>query len=116
MFGTKLRRGIALAAMIVAVGACRFVLAEDHNHDHTMTFTVKGMCCEKEAGPVVKELEKVKGVAKVKADPKKGTLTIEPKPKTEPSPKEIWEAVEKAKVKPVKLATAHETFLKKPKK
>jgi copper chaperone CopZ len=116
MLRTMLRCGIALAAMMVALGSCRFVLAEDHNHDHTMTFTVKGMCCEKEAGPVVAELEKVKGVAKVKGDPTKGTLAIEPKPKTDPSPKEIWEAVEKAKVTPVKLATAHETFIKKPKK
>ena len=64
----------------------------------------------------MKELEKVKGVAKVKADPTKGTLTIEPKPKSEPSPKELWEAVEKAKVTPVKLAMAHDTFTKKPKK
>jgi len=87
-----------------------------HNHDHTITFTVKGMCCAKEADPCVKELEKVKGVAKVKADPKKGTLTIEPKPTSEPSPKELWEAVEKAKVTPVKLAMAHDTFTKKPKK
>jgi copper chaperone CopZ len=87
-----------------------------HNHDHTITFTVKGMCCSKEAEPAIKELEKVKGVAKVKADTKKGTLTIEPKSKSDPSPKELWEAVEKAKVTPVKLAMAHDTFTKKPKK
>jgi copper chaperone CopZ len=108
---------VAVVAMTAVVSWGVGILAEDpHNHDHTITFTVKGMCCDKEAAPCVKELEKVKGVAKVKADPKKGTITIEPKPKTDPSPKEIWEAVEKVKLTPVKLAMAHETFIKKPKK
>lgn len=118
----SLRLGAALAAVAgalvwnVAAMAQSKSSKDHHDHDHTITFTVKGMCCAKEAEPCVKELEKVKGVAKVKADPKKGTLTIEPKPKTEPSPKELWEAVEKAKVTPVKLAMAHESFTKKPKK
>lgn len=113
------------AAFAVAIGVMNWTLnampqgkssKDGHNHNHTITFTVKRMCCAKEAEPAVKELEKVKGVAKVKADPKKGTLTIEPKPKSEPSPKALWEAVEKAKVTPVRLAMAHEEFTKKPKK
>jgi copper chaperone CopZ len=82
----------------------------------TIVFTVKGMCCAREAAPCVKGLEKVKGVAKVTADTKKGTLTIEPKSKAEPSPKELWQAVENAKVTPVKLAMGGEKFTKKPKK
>ncbi len=117
MLTKMLRCGLALAAMTAALGYGAMALAQKpHDHDHTITFTVKGMCCEKEAGPCVKELEKVKGVGKVKADTKKQVLTIEPKPKTEPSPKELWEAVEKAKVTPIKLAMAHESFTKKPKK
>ena len=114
MLRKMLRSGMVLAAML-SWGV--YAIAQDHHdHDHTIKFTVKGMCCAKEAEPVVKELEKVKGVAKVKADPKTGVLTIEPKPKMDPSPKEIWEAVEKVKVTPVKLAMAHDTFIKKPKK
>ena len=118
----SLRLGVTFAAAAavfvwnVAAMAQSKPSKDHHDHDHTITFTVKGMCCAKEAEPCVKALEKVKGVAKVKADPKKGTLTIEPKPKSEPSPKELWEAVEKAKVTPVKLAMAHDTFTKKPKK
>lgn len=34
MLRTMLRCGIASTAMMVALGSCRFVLAEDHNHDH----------------------------------------------------------------------------------
>jgi len=122
MFTRTLSLGVALLATAAVLSWSLSAMAQGkssqgpHDHDHTITFTVKGMCCANEAGPCVKELEKVKGVAKVKADTKKGTLTIEPKPKNEPSPKELWEAVEKAKVTPVKLAMAHETFTKKPKK
>ena len=103
--------------MTAALSGCVDATAEDHHdHDHTMTFTVKGMCCPNEARPVVKELEKINGVAKIKTDTKKGTVTIEPKPKTTPSAKALWEAIEKAKGTPLKLVTAHETFTKKPTK
>ncbi len=90
--------------------------AQDRKPAPSIKMTVKGMCCAKEAAPVVKELEKVKGVQQVTADPKAGTLTIVPVPKLDPSPKEIWEAVERSKLQPVKLATADETFTKKPKR
>ncbi len=118
MLRVRLVLGAAVAVFSV-VGYAAATMAQGkghHNHDHTMTLTVKGMCCEKESAPLVKEIQKLKGVEKVKADTKKGTVIITPTKKLEPVPREVWEAAERAKVQPIKLATAHETFTKKPKR
>lgn len=102
------------AAMIVALNLRAF--AEDHKgHDHRPKITVKGMCCQVEAKAAEKELLKVKGVKKVTPDVKAGTLTIETDKKA-PSPKEMWEATEKAKLKVVQLTMDHDKFTSKPKK
>jgi hypothetical protein len=108
---------IAMAVAFVAVNLGYIYLVRlgkpRHTHRHVITLTVEGM----EDGTVVmQELEKVNGVEQVTADLKAGTLTITTKPNKQPSPRELWEAAERAKVQPVKLTRAHDEFTEKPKK
>jgi copper chaperone CopZ len=109
----------AVGAIVLAVDSRAIAQSpkDDHKgHDHRPRITVKGMCCEVEAKAVTKELMAVKGVKKVLPDVKAGTLTIEPDKNRSPSPKALWEATEKAKLKVVQLTMDHDKFTAKPKK
>jgi copper chaperone CopZ len=65
---------------------------------------------------VAKALEAVAGVESVKTDVKEQTATVTPKKDKAPSPKELWEAVEKAGYTPTKLEGPGGKFEKKPQK
>ncbi|CAN5468126.1 hypothetical protein BH11PLA2_BH11PLA2_20960 [soil metagenome] len=78
--------------------------------------TVDGMTCAGCAKTVTKALSAVEGVESVVIDLKGKTATVTPKAAKSPSPKELWEAVEKADYKPTKLEGPDGTFEKKPTK
>jgi len=76
--------------------------------------TVPDMHCMGCAKKIAAKLYEVPGVAKVEANIEATTLTVTPKPQQAPSPKAMWEAVEKAGYKPTKLEGPSGTFTKKP--
>ena len=78
--------------------------------------TVDGMTCAGCAKTVTKALSAVEGVESVVIDLKAKTATVTPKAAKSPSPKDMWEAVEKADYKPTKLEGPDGTFEKKPTK
>jgi len=78
--------------------------------------TVDGMSCAGCAKTVTKALSAVAGVESVVIDLKAKTATVTPKAAKSPSPKELWEAVEKADYKPTKIEGPDGTFEKKPTK
>lgn len=78
--------------------------------------TVDDMSCAGCAKTVTKALAAVGGVEAVVIDLKAKTATVTPKAGKSPSPKELWEAVEKADYKPTKLEGPDGTFEKKPTK
>jgi copper chaperone CopZ len=80
-----------------------------------ITITVPDMDCEVCAGKLVKKLTAVAGVAKVEADVKAQKLTVTPKDKETPSPKDLWEACAAAGYDPAKLEGPGGVFTEKPK-
>ena len=77
--------------------------------------TVEGMHCPTCAKKITGRLKTVAGVVDAQADVKAGIITVLPKDGSTPSPKALWEAVEQAKFKPVRLDCPNGSFRSKPK-
>jgi copper chaperone CopZ len=76
--------------------------------------SIQGMHCAGCASKVSRRLQGVSGVASAKVDPASAFAEVTTKPNVVPSPKALWEAIERAGYKPVKLVTPGGTFTKKP--
>lgn len=63
---------------------------------------------------MVKNLTAVAGVTSVKVDVDKQIATVTPDAKKAPSPRAMWEAVEKAGFKPIKMEGPGGKFTAKP--
>jgi len=79
------------------------------------TISVKGMQCSACASHVAENLQGIPGVAKAQADAAKAVAVVTAKGNASPSPKALWEVVEKAGYTPVKLVAPSGTFTTKPK-
>jgi copper chaperone CopZ len=79
------------------------------------TITIPDMHCMGCAKKMANKLYEVPSVAKVQANVEATTLTVTPKAQQAPSPRALWEAVEKAGYKPSKLHGPSGTFTEKPK-
>ncbi len=82
----------------------------------TSKITVDGMSCAGCAKTVGKAVSAVEGVESAVADVKTKALTVVAKKGATPSPKAMWEAVEKAGYTPTRIEGAAGTFEKKPEK
>jgi copper chaperone CopZ len=81
----------------------------------TTTITIEGMHCKGCAKKVASKLRAVAGVASVEVDPESGTAVIIPSMEFLPSPRALWQAVVKARYKPVHLEGPDGTFTEEPK-
>ena len=79
------------------------------------SIAVKEMCCGGCAQKIAARLYAVRGVTEVRVDMDKKTLFIAPQQNAVLSPRAMWEAVEKAKDVPLRLAGPSGTFTEKPK-
>ena len=77
------------------------------------TITVEGLHCMGCAKKVANQLAGVPGVAKVQVNMATASFSVSAKGKN-PSPRLLWEAVERAGYKPVELAGPDGTFAAKP--
>jgi hypothetical protein len=75
--------------------------------------TVKHMCCAKESVPAIKELSKVTGVKRVAVSYKTRSLYIETT-NVNPSPQALWDAVDRIKIGPIRLATNSGVYTARP--
>jgi copper chaperone CopZ len=82
----------------------------------TSKIVVDGMTCAGCAKSAGKAVTAVEGVESALADVKTKTLTVVAKKGVTPSPKAMWEAVEKAGFTPTRIEGAVGTFQKKPSK
>lgn len=107
------RRSIVLGLLsaVTLFGANRLQAAEPQ----VATITVQGMHCAGCASKVTRKLQAVSGVEKAQVDPAKGTALVTLKSDAAPSPRAMWEAVEKAGYKPTRLVGPTGTFSVKPK-
>lgn len=78
------------------------------------TLTVPEMDCAGCAKKLGEKLAQVRGAAKVEYDVKGRTLKVTHKAGETPSPKALWEAVEKEDKAPSKLEVPGGTYTKKP--
>jgi copper chaperone CopZ len=99
----------ALAAALLALGA-----AAAAQTPATTTIHVNDLHCAGCAKRVVKTVTEVPGVGAAQADVKAATVTVTPQAQKAPSPRQLWEAVEKAGFKPTKLTGPSGTFAEKP--
>lgn len=76
--------------------------------------TVPDIHCMSCAKQIAAKLYAVPGVAQVQAKVEAKMLTVVPNPQQLPSPRGLWEAVEKAGYRPSKLEGPYGTFTKKP--
>lgn len=79
------------------------------------TVTLKVLTCESCAKKVAAKLFGVPGVGDVQTDVKTKSAIIVPKGGATLSPRQLWEAIEKAGKSPVKLEGPSGTFTSKPK-
>lgn len=109
------RRVFLASVAVLTLAAAGYVNAQQpvhqHTHDHTSVLTVRAL---QDARYVTQELAKIPGVGRVVPNYKAQTLTIVPKDNAFPSPRMIWDAAERAKIQPARLATAHGNFNARP--
>lgn len=105
---------LLLATLTLTYGMASRISAADPQY--AAILSVKNMCCAKESVPAIKELSKVPGVGRVSVDYKTRSLMIEPAAKGVLSPRAVWEAAERVKIGPVRLATADGVHTSKPRR
>ena|SRR5687768_7615194 len=75
---------------------------------------IEDMHCANCARKIASKLYGVPGVVEVRTNVAADTATVLPQQRRQPSPKAMWEAVEKAGFKPVKLEGPQGAFTSKP--
>jgi copper chaperone CopZ len=80
----------------------------------SITISVSDIHCAGCGKKLSAELTKIAGVSKAEVDVENKTVTLTAKSKQAPSPKALWEAVEKAGKTPTKLISSQGTFTEKP--
>jgi len=102
--------GLTLAVWVA------LVLSQTHAGEpaKATVISIEDLDCPTCAKKVEKNLSEVKGVAEVKTDVKASNATVAAKAGAAPSPRALWEAVEKAGFKVNKLQGPGGTFTAKP--
>jgi copper chaperone CopZ len=98
-----------------AEACCQPTAAETAPATGVTVIAVEEMDCPTCAKKVIAKLNEVAGVEKAVADTKESKVSITAKEKATPSPKALWEAVEKAGFKPTRLQGPGGTFTSLPK-
>ncbi len=102
----------AILTLVVALTWCSYVSAAEKS---TKTLiTVKELHCKGCAKKIAGQLYTVAGVTAVGINMEQKLFVVTPQAKKLPSPRAMWEAVEKAGGRPVRLVGPHGTFKKKP--
>ena len=107
---------LILGILSLASGTALPLSAADPQPQYAAILSVKNMCCAKESVPAIKDLSTVPGVGRVSVDYKSRSLMIEPAAKGVLSPRAVWEAAERVKIGPLRLATADGVHTSKPRR
>ncbi|MCI0684902.1 MAG: heavy-metal-associated domain-containing protein [Gemmataceae bacterium] len=105
-----------LAGFLTAVTALGLVLmarAQERPPAYTV-ITVEKMHCANGAKRIGNKLYEVAGVKSVQADVAKKKFWVHPEPGKQPSPRDLWDAVEKASDRPTRLHGPLGVFVQKP--
>ncbi len=105
---------LSLMAMVL-VGVGGFALAQNPTPPPSTAIVVPKMHCEGCAKKMAAELYKVPGVGQVFVSVETTTMTVRAKDGQSPSPRGLWEAVERAGYQPSRLQGPGGVFTTKPK-
>lgn len=103
-------RTILNSGLVIALSTFSLCAAEPMTQ-----VSVAGMHCPACAKKIAGKVQAMPGIAVASADAKSGLVSITPKPQVKMSPKSLWETIEVAGYKPVKLVGPNGTFTEKPK-
>jgi copper chaperone CopZ len=103
-----------LGVVLMACAAVVLAQAPTAPQAKLTVITIDELDCPTCAKKVEKNLTEVKGVAEVKTDVKTSTATVAARTGEAPSPRAMWEAVEKAGFKVTKMQGPGGTFTVKP--
>ena len=104
---------LCIGLVSLSHGRISSVSAAEPQTKYVAVLSVNRMCCAKESVPAIKELSKIPGVGRVSVDYKTRTLSIEPT-KVAPSARALWEAAERVKIEPIRLAMREGVYTSKP--
>jgi Cu+-exporting ATPase len=103
---------MASLALLVAIGLSA---GRAQNPPSPVTaITVPDMHCMGCAKKMAAQLQAVPGVGSVQANVQATAMLVNPKPGAAPSPRGLWEAIEKAGYKPARLDGPSGSFASKP--
>lgn len=103
---------VALAAAVVALLALRTTV--EAGNPMPTTITVPNLCCQGCVKKAASQLSAVPGVGTVQANLQAKQLVVLPKPDMTPSPRGMWESLEKVNKTPSRLEGPSGTFTQKP--
>lgn len=116
MYRLSFAIALSVVSLITYLGNNAQLQAVEPSKQIAYVLSVKHMCCAKESVPAIKELSKVSGVGRVSVNYANRTLLVEPS-NMMPSPKAIWEAAERVRIEPMRLATPEgEVFKSRPRR
>jgi copper chaperone CopZ len=102
---------VGIAALVLAAGLVSDCQAAEGRR---VTITVANMHCANCAKKIARKLYAVPGVVSVRTDVKADTAVVTPQADKDPSPRALWEAVEKAGFKVVQIDSPAGKFIAKP--
>lgn len=104
----------AISGLFAAAAVLVLAATADATEPKDSTITVEEMHCMSCARKMADKLYAVPGVGRVKVDVPTARLFVTPKAGAVPSPRALWEAIEKAGYKAKKLEGPGGTFAEKP--
>lgn len=107
-------RNLSGSVFVAALAALLLAQAVRAAEPVPTTITVEGMHCAGCAKKVATKLTEVPGVAAAQGDIATSLLTVTAKAGQSPSPRALWEAVEKSGYKPTRIEGPGGTFTAKP--
>ncbi|MBI2805522.1 MAG: cation transporter [Planctomycetes bacterium] len=108
-----------LSAVVFCVAVAMLVDSESHGQNpgsppaYTV-ITLEKMHCDGCAKRIAGKLYEVAGVDKIQVDVAKKLMWVHPKTGVQPSPRGLWEAVEKGADRPLRLQGPYGDFKSKP--
>jgi copper chaperone CopZ len=106
-----MHRRMMLAALLVGLAAPGTLFAASPT---TTTIHINDMHCPTCAKRIASRLYTVAGVVRVSTDVAKGVAIVTPQSNRQPSPRGLWDAVEKAGFQPTKIEAPNGTYTEKP--
>lgn len=108
------RKALTITLLVVALAASLLPAVAQNPQTPVTTINVSEMCCNGCVKKISARLYEVRGVTAVQCSLKQKVVVVTPQQGIVLSPRALWEAVEKAEDRPVRLAGPNGTFTSKP--